>query len=694
MSGCEPQAGAGSGCSESMKRSDSYFEPEEKIVLDVEFINAMLIHAWEIYQVGYNGEPFVDEDCRIPRLIHGMRHITRVVVAMTAFARLRQDIGEPVLFYLVNELNTVARSNILTQSPEDRALAFKSCLLFCIYHDAAREGEEEDLWEKESAMFFIEMAQKCLGVSKELAQAAAMLGINKDFNVHNSHLDKVPFMTFQNTPKPGFYEDSTYPGQKPLFSQLVHDGDCLDIIRARIEFDIWRLDTYQYFISLGGDPKVNPYLQSIIRLVSAHKGLIDFQGDTKYNHQYLRQLQFESPWCLKYSVDYLKQLPPYQKIMGVTVKPDPRVKVLNAALSDGLMLVRGIRAPNTNKEPDGLNGFSNGEIESHYAEAGNPERSVNYLSPGDAPTVFVGLATPVSSGWQDKFTIGAMPFDYGTGASDKPDGKSSRYPTKVCGGVDSFRSMQRAGLLSNFTHEAVVHRTPTVSPNPIGANRSYIQYCTEGCGIYGWSVPLENSAMFGSCASDPRFKGTKLFYPYIRSSIFLSNHLAYINLEAIYLQQLYAESGIDLPIVEYSRWEGQYHYKGYFSDEEILQLWVLLIRENELISDCSRIEESVGADYFSFRYLESENPLIHKLSLFYNPELRDALRDLKTLLMTLDGYDCDGEVACIVERMKEQAKVTALFERSFNVCPFWERLSREADQAVVLQRTKTYNFHN
>src|SRR3990167_7044383 len=82
-------------------------------------------------------------------------------------------------------------------------------------------------------------------------------------------------------------EETEKPLQKPYIAELIHDGDCLDIIRARDWFDIRYLDIYKNYLPTETDSPIikkfkSRMLRDIALIVAAHHGLIHAHGDSIY----------------------------------------------------------------------------------------------------------------------------------------------------------------------------------------------------------------------------------------------------------------------------------------------------------------------------------------------------------------------------------------------------------------------------
>ena len=68
--------------------------------------------------------------------------------------------------------------------------------------------------------------------------------------------------------------------KKSIIQKLIHDADCLDILRARDHFEAEYLDIYKQYV---GDEKNMRALFEIARLITEARCILDIQGDSR-NH--------------------------------------------------------------------------------------------------------------------------------------------------------------------------------------------------------------------------------------------------------------------------------------------------------------------------------------------------------------------------------------------------------------------------
>ncbi len=171
----------------------------------------------------------------IPRLAHGAHHLARTACWIPVLLAWRQKAGD-----------LDAQTFPIEQLP----WLMKAALL----HDSGREGEGEDQkeWEEQSAQNLQNhlLAIDCpASMAVELGQAI----LNKN-------------RTEERDEK-----------RKSLLEKLLHDADCLEIMRCRSEFDLNYLDIYDEF---KGNPET---CTDIIRLATNIRDVIHHQNDMRYD---------------------------------------------------------------------------------------------------------------------------------------------------------------------------------------------------------------------------------------------------------------------------------------------------------------------------------------------------------------------------------------------------------------------------
>lgn len=203
-----------------------------------------------IYSVGYLGRS-IDPKSGIARHAHGIQHVARAAFYVPILANLYRKHGD---------------QSALQLNDEDIKLMQIAALL----HDAAREGEGDDLWDHESGILLYVYLTRTLGVNKDKAKMIAEAMANKDPSTAKGYFEIV-----ENGDKIIWkYNKSKLATEKNIYQKIIHDADCLDIIRARPHFDANYMDFYKDF----GTKELA--LEEMATLISQARSLIEHQGDS------------------------------------------------------------------------------------------------------------------------------------------------------------------------------------------------------------------------------------------------------------------------------------------------------------------------------------------------------------------------------------------------------------------------------
>lgn len=204
-------------------------------------------HAFNtVYRTPYKGAEGKPEH-GIARQIHGITHVTRAA---------------NYIYPLVNLYRYFGDDDACKLSPDDIELI----KIAVLYHDAAREGEGTDLWDKQSAEMLYHYLTKTLKIPTEKATLLAEAVANKDAK----------------------WIPSKEKHKKNIYQKLIHDADCLDIIRARPSFDANHLDFYQQI----GHQDDNAF-EAMATLITEARSLINRQGDSYGDLDFSIKKQFE-----------------------------------------------------------------------------------------------------------------------------------------------------------------------------------------------------------------------------------------------------------------------------------------------------------------------------------------------------------------------------------------------------------------
>lgn len=202
-------------------------------------------HAAWVYDNVYS-TPF---DGELNRHLHGIQHAGRVAFYVPLLANLYRHFD-----------------------PDAATLTDKDIQLLqiaALFHDAGREADGEDLWDADSAIMCYRYLIN-IGISKVDAKKMAEAIANKDADTYYQEFDT-------ETETFGPFLPST---KKNIFQKLIHDADCLDVIRVRDNFDATYLDFCKLFVKTPEFVERSPIArQAMMALIFQARELILQQGD-------------------------------------------------------------------------------------------------------------------------------------------------------------------------------------------------------------------------------------------------------------------------------------------------------------------------------------------------------------------------------------------------------------------------------
>lgn len=195
-------------------------------------------------------------DPKISRCTHGAMHASRVVAFVKIIHLFRQDKGDTIIHAIAElirkyNLTLVQLINLLQ--------------ITALFHDVAREDEGIDHWDEESAQVCAHFLKKQV---KDLSDVIISLLSNTIFYKDNTQ---------------GFIDAAISLGLNPeeaiisdYLRQLVHDADCLDVMRVRKTFKMQFLD----MVNADGLQHAIEDMKAFVKEVLA---LIHHQGDQYFN---------------------------------------------------------------------------------------------------------------------------------------------------------------------------------------------------------------------------------------------------------------------------------------------------------------------------------------------------------------------------------------------------------------------------
>ena len=293
--------------------------------------------AWayeNIYRIPYPDGKILHQ---IPRYFHGIMHVTRTAINVSVFANLYAHYGHP-------------QAQALT--PRE----IKLMQLAALFHDAAREDEGVDKWDHESGLMLYFYLKNQLNVSHEEAKLFAEAIANKDigpdgyFEISISQNGEACWQWTKNHP------------EKNIYQKIIHDADCLEIIRARDHYDATYLDFYKEVVCINAQEEQirEDASDTLAALIMEARNIINKQGDTqnRTNPEIKRQYECSNAYeLIKHDLtpnthDLMLQCGFGQQpsTPSIATKPyDPAAPLteenLQSAMSNGLVFAIGISSP-------------------------------------------------------------------------------------------------------------------------------------------------------------------------------------------------------------------------------------------------------------------------------------------------------------------------------------------------------------
>lgn len=303
------------------------------------------------------------------RLVHGIDHTGSAALAVWVLVNFRRVYGDPKALALTEEDVFYLQ-------------------IAALYHDAARDGDGEDIWDDASALYCYEVLLN-EGLSSDRAKHYAEAIANKDFK-GTKHCINIETKTMEKI--------DMDMDEKPIEWQLIHDVDCMEIIRTPIqEFKGSCLDTPNFFAHNDAA------LTTFGVLLSEYKGFIYARGDCPHrsNQDALKeyfsqadlgpkvlalwQESFPTLYAFYHAGQCLTKIPDIENLHGLTEEE----KELRSAMQRGEVLMRSV------VYPSGLNGKAQ-KNEGKYPSMAAIEihkMSRNDISKGSNPARSASIAT-------------------------------------------------------------------------------------------------------------------------------------------------------------------------------------------------------------------------------------------------------------------------------------------------------------
>lgn len=231
------------------------------------------LHAAHVYESTYkypykNNHTVTDDKlAALPRPLHGIQHAARVAVWASVFINLYKRSGDD-------------NAKQLTEAD------IKLIQIAALYHDAARQGDGVDVWDKESGVMLYDYLIS-LGVDKDKAIMLAEAVANKDYAAYQGPENKYYSLQIDENGKK-IWTVSKEPPARNIYQKIIHDADSLDISRIRKDFEPQYLDFYQDKV-LNKDNESKPYNETALTELTATireaQRLIEKQGESVYRER-------------------------------------------------------------------------------------------------------------------------------------------------------------------------------------------------------------------------------------------------------------------------------------------------------------------------------------------------------------------------------------------------------------------------
>jgi hypothetical protein len=374
-------------CQRKHLNADLFFQANLAVSDSMESHAAWCYQA--IYSQPYRGDRFST------RSHHGIQHTARVAILTSVFANLYRRYDQDQALELTND-------------------ALKLIAIAALFHDAGREGDGVDYWDRDSGLLLYFYLKKTLQLSHEVSAHYAEAIANKDA--------KQKFVAL--TEQLQWVESPMR--QKNIAEYLLHDADCLDIIRARSAFEAEHLDFYQLFAIQYSQAQ-----DDLVALICEQRSVIAWQGDSYHNLDYKIKQRFNSVTAHSACVSSLShcklitELYANQKLLPMDMLKQEKVKVVKSGcdspqdlLLKGKVFGRAIWVPTAFKRYDTSKSLTTIEIEKALEKSGNSHRSISLYGYGCSPCAQAGflllgeLSNPIykvsiidlDTGWYNKYS--------------------------------------------------------------------------------------------------------------------------------------------------------------------------------------------------------------------------------------------------------------------------------------------------
>lgn len=579
---------------------ENIFNHATKITLKSDFSEHVAWAFENIYQFLY---PNSQGKEGINRFHHGIQHVTRASTYVPVLANLYRKHGDKDAAELTDD-------------------DIKLLQIAVLFHDSAREDENVDQWDHESAMFLYVYLTQVLHVDKHKARQLAEAVANKDPNKQGY------FTIIEKNDDQLSWQWEPQPAQKNIFQKIIHDADCLDIIRARPEFNGEHLDFYKQY------EKNDLAFDEMAQLITEARSLIAIEGDTYKQTKASVKKQFEHKGAYEAILNSRdKEYHPIMIHLGKNLLPisklqsmqwvdrtpyDPNLGLteenVRRAVREGKVFSRGIGdgpaiAKKTKKRIETLAELeirkmiremgipTTSKKEDRDKKEGNPSRSVSML--GHGAGVFTNAGFLIVNPDVDNISkISAV--DFGSGRGKKEHMRMDK--SKV-----EMSKEEKSAQLASLNKKLKLGGTTENFGKPDGPVSNHVEI------IYHIK---KFSAIYFS--NDPNL---------YNMDVYKDPHPAHKHsplLQAIYLRNVYKQNNpdaIELPIFEYSGVNNQIKKidSADLTDQKIINMW------SEMCSDYIKSSLEKGYENF-YEIYDKEIEDIKIISMFKNIDNKYALR--------------------------------------------------------------------
>jgi|GEM_PF-2442181 len=536
------------------------------------------------YHKPYPAAPAVDG---INRYVHGAQHISRAALFVSVWLNIYRSLGHEAALNLTEEDHKLLQ-------------------IAALFHDSARQDENEDFWDRDSALncynYLISLGVEPVK-AKNIAEAAANKDVPQNGDYYVLDIQSMPPSWQLTTRK-----------EKNIWQSLLQNADCLEILRARDIFQATYLDFYQQYVMQPNGEVNQTVLTTLAQVICEARALIYHQGDlfrmtdseTKKKYEFAENCFLQTAADLA-AFNYLSHFYAVNKLCSKEIlaahKPERSLpqgadKELTHMMDQGQLFTRGIVLPAAMAEGK-TKTLAQIEIAKTNRQQGNLNRSVSNVHHGAPPFSNAGFFIFAPEN-QNICSVSAA--DHHTGHGKK---KHLQVQAKTANLSQDMLKLRTTMMLGgsvpangvNFSHTEIILHIKQVDA---------VYFCPEPT----WSSSLQN----------PELPWTQ-------------GQAALAQLEAIYIQQAFAAMSSDkqLPIYEYSPAKNAI-FKRTFTQQDIIKLW-----ENYLNFELDKLRQDktktlhllANNNELELSFITSQSELL----AYYPPELKKTILALfKNLL--------------------------------------------------------------